>query len=248
MWVDAAGSLSRSYTAADGCVVFPACSVARVGTQDYHIDELLGLDIEAGPDGWISVLRPESEVFARRAVQSFANVPITLGHVSEGEAEGLAVGRVEQPRRLGDHLVADLRVCDQHAVSLIRDGGWRSLSAGYDCSYSSSGPGSARQHDIVADHVAVLAPNDLPRCGPSCRIQDSQGGSMRRPETSREVVARLAANERRYQAERGITRAMPATPTIDARKHIHDRVAREQERNRIWAAGIAAFWEGQRHA
>jgi hypothetical protein len=252
LWIDAAGSLSRSYTAADGCTVFPAVTIARTGAQMYHRDELLGLDIEAGPGGWVRVDRPESEVFSRRAIQSFLGKPVTLGHVGPDEAEGLAVGRVEQPRRIGDHLVADLRVCDGHAVALIRDGGWRGVSCGYDCSYTSDRPGSARQHGIEADHVAVLHPNDEARCGAACRIQDSMGGSMRKRETSREVVARLAAIERRYQAERRRARAgdaertnAPSGLTTD-RAAINARVAEQQGANRIWASRIAAFWNSQR--
>jgi hypothetical protein len=176
LWLDATTELpQRSYVTADGCRVFPQTVVARTGIQDYAAFELAGADVEPDTRGWISVRRDASEVFHPRAVASFRNVPITLGHVDEGQAEHYAVGRVLNPRRIGDHLVADLRICDAEAQRLIMDRNWRGISCGYECGYQSLGPGRARQVGIVGDHVAVLGDGAEPRCGEACRINDSTG-------------------------------------------------------------------------
>jgi hypothetical protein len=172
LWIDAeTGTLSRSYVNASGCTVYPGAVLSRVGTQLYSAEELPG--VEPDETGWVVIERRPEEVFSREAITSFADKPVTLGHASSAdEAEALAVGRVRQPRRQGDHLLGDLEVCDRRAVGLIRDG-WKGLSCGYLADYIQLGVGRARQVGIRGDHVAVLSPDLRARCGDECRILDS---------------------------------------------------------------------------
>jgi hypothetical protein len=176
LWIDAEpAELTRSFVNSEGNVVYPSVVIARSSPppQLYHASELLGTDIEPDERGWIAVERPAGEVFEPRSIHSFAGIPLTMGHVDVGEAEDKAVGRVWRPRREGATLVADLEVSDAKAIRLIRDAGWRSISAGYECGYRPLGTGRAAQFNIAADHVAVLSPDQMARCGDLCAIRDA---------------------------------------------------------------------------
>jgi hypothetical protein len=209
-WADTVTlEVPKSYVTARGCMMFPATTIARCGTQEYFATEV-GADIEPDDTGSVVVHREPSEVFRQDAIRSFADRPITLNHVASADtAEAAPIGRVRRPRRLNEHLVADLEVCDRQALHLIRDRGWRMLSCGYTADYEALGKGRARQRNIQGDHVAVLSPDQQGRCGSACQIitdsrrrvtmkrtHDQLGqtemGSNTEGETGPVVVARVA--------------------------------------------------------
>lgn len=163
-------STQQGYLRCDGVVI------ARTGRQLYHISELPS-GVDAGPDGIVAVDRPASEVFNDAAIASFDNAPITLRHPYEVDADNwrdLVVGFVRNPRRDGDHMVADLITTDRRTVGLVRNRGWRGVSCGYDAEYVRTGIGIARQTSNRGNHVAILPPDEAARCGDVCRITDSQ--------------------------------------------------------------------------
>jgi hypothetical protein len=271
-WIDQASELTRSYATADGCVMFPGTVIARCGDQRYFYAELLGAGIEPDENGWITVSRPASEVFANESLLSFANAPLTLGHVGEGEAEERAVGRVLRPHREGEHLVADLHVCDRQAITLIRDQGWRAISAGYECGYRALGRGRGEQYSISADHVAVLGPDQEARCGDVCTIRDqaygrttmrtrdqmqsvlgaTEMGSATEGEVGPVVVARLPGpassyaiyedNGRAVVVQHGRISRALNPGTTQDRRLINDHVAAQQRANARFAAAARAAW------
>jgi hypothetical protein len=171
-----------------GSLVCHGVKIARVGSQVYHISELPLAADDAEPDanGMIAVWRDEAEVFSRPAMGSFEGVPVVLRHPSDGVDPAswseLSIGHAQNVRRDGDFLVADLVIHDRRGIAAIRDFGWRGVSAGYDCGYERDGEGGLRQRNIIANHVAVLGPDEAPRCGDMCAIGDSipkrQRGTM----------------------------------------------------------------------
>ena len=160
--------------------------IARIGTQRYHVTELPAAadSVMADENGMIEVDRPASEVFSPRSVASFEAAPVTLGHpddmVGPGNWADLAVGHVMNVRRDGDLLVGDLLIHDQRGIQAVRSLGWRALSAGYDARYQPTGDGGLRQTDVVANHLALLPPDQEARCGPVCSIGDAASRPLAR--------------------------------------------------------------------
>ena len=123
--------------------------VARTGTQDY-LPEELGLSppykpgAEGGLEGdrkalqFISVLRPEAEVFSPETIASFEGMPVTNDHppdgVDIGNIRALQKGHAHNVRRgsgeEADLLLADLIITDPVLIDLILDGK-REISCGY---------------------------------------------------------------------------------------------------------------------
>jgi hypothetical protein len=153
--------------------------IARIGTQRYHVSELPAAadSVMADEDGMIEVDRPATEVFRPEAMASFEGAPVTLGHPDEmvgpDNHRSFAVGHVQNVRRDGALVVADLLISDRGAIDLIRNRGWRGVSAGYDARYQPTGDGGLRQTDVVANHIALLPPDQEPRCGDQCFIGDA---------------------------------------------------------------------------
>jgi hypothetical protein len=176
--------------------------IARTGAQTYHRNELFGVDCRdiADRDGMVRVTRDEAEVFDPQSMASFEGAPITMGHpdglVDSNTWKHLAVGHVQNVRRNGDHLVADLLIHDARAIDAVRNRGWRSVSAGYDANYLPNGRG-LRQVGIRGNHLAILSPQEDARCGDACQIGDRaytrKGTTMRRG-TRDQTMVRLDPN------------------------------------------------------
>lgn len=154
--------------------------IARTGIQIYTQDEMPV--IKADGNGMIQVDRPPEEVFKPESIASYAGKPFVINHPTEnGEIidvtpenwRELAVGTVLNPRQgagiLNDVLIADFLVTDASAIDIIMSGRMKEVSCGYDAEYVETGPGRAKQIDILGNHVALV---DNGRCGPKCRIYD----------------------------------------------------------------------------
>lgn len=136
--------------------------VARTGIQIYRKDELGGEGSEP-----VRVYRDANEVFSKSSLNTFAGVPITVGHpkelVDSTTFKDAAVGHAGQEvLRDGEHLKIGLSIKDAAAVSMI-DMGVRDLSVGYTCVVDWT-PGvtpkgeayDARQTNIKANHIAIV--------------------------------------------------------------------------------------------
>lgn len=158
----------------DGYLIADA-RVARTGIQIYA-----GWEVGKPEMDVVRVYRPESEVFARDTLASFAHRPITNDHpdeqVTADNWKEHAVGQSgDEIARDGTFIRVPLMVADGKTIADI-EGGKRELSAGYsatlDWTAGTSPEGEAYdavQRNIKANHIAVVRHG---RAGSQVRIGD----------------------------------------------------------------------------
>lgn len=158
----------------DGYMVAQA-RVARTGVQVYLRREI-GLD----GDGTVNVYRPESEVFKRDSLATYAHRPVTINHppqnVSADNWKDYAVGNVgEEVTRDGEFVKVPLIVMDAAAKRAIGDT-HQQISMGYtaqivmtDGVAPDGTPYEAEQRDIKINHLSFVP---LARGGDKLRIGD----------------------------------------------------------------------------
>lgn len=167
----------------DGYLVADA-RVARTGIQDYR-----GFEVGKPEMATVRVYRPETEVFSRDAMASFAHRPTTIDHppemVTAENWSKYAVGDTgDEVVRDGDYIRVPLTLMDKSAIDAVR-AGKRELSAGYFCDLDFT-PGKtpsgeaydAVQRNIRGNHLALV---DAARAGSKCRIGDAGGGKEASP-------------------------------------------------------------------
>jgi hypothetical protein len=149
---------------------------ARTGVQQYRGAEVGKPEIPV-----VNVFRDEAEVFSKAALDSFAQIPITVDHPAEpvnaANWKKYAAGTTgNEVLRDGEHLKIGLRITDAAAVAAVQ-AGKRELSVGYstellweDGVAPDGTPYQAKQTAIVANHIAIVSAG---RAGPQCRIGDS---------------------------------------------------------------------------
>lgn len=158
----------------DGYLVASA-RVARTGVQIYS-----GAEVGKPEMGMVRVYRPETEVFSKDALKSFAHRPVTLDHPPEmvtaenwGQyAKGYTADEIA---RDGECIRVPLLVADSATIDAI-EAGKRELSMGYLCDLKWE-PGkteAGEQYDAVqtgirANHLAVVT---AARGGSHLRIGD----------------------------------------------------------------------------
>lgn len=143
----------------EGFVICREVPVARTGQQIYLAREL-GLDAAGqDPDREVTVERMPEDVFAPVALASLEGKPVTDGHPPQNlDAANYALyykGHVENVRRCGDYVVADLYINDPALASDVLNRVKREVSCGYQCDYVPAGSGY-RQKNIRLNHVAVV--------------------------------------------------------------------------------------------
>ncbi len=167
----------RSYTP-EGFLIATA-KLARSGIQPYRASEFS--DTSGDPMRILSIYRPPEEVFAPESLASFENAPLTNDHPSSSFVTAdnwrhLALGSVRNIRQQDGYVIGDLIVQDKSTIALI-ESGKVGLSAGYQ-SQKEMTPGvtpdgqsyDGIQRNIRVNHIALVR---SPRCGPTCRIEDS---------------------------------------------------------------------------
>lgn len=178
----------RTYTP-EGFLIARA-KLARSGIQPYRASEFS--DVADNPMRILSIYRPPEEVFAPESLASFENAPLTNDHpssffVTADNWRHLAIGSVRNIRQQDGYVVGDLIVQDKSAIALI-ESGKVGLSAGYQ-SQKEMTPGvtpdgqpyDGIQRNIRVNHIALVR---SPRCGPTCRIEDSNhNGETLMPDT-----------------------------------------------------------------
>jgi|LUMV01.1.fsa_nt_gb hypothetical protein len=164
---------------ADGCLVADV-KAARVGIQTYLRSET---DAPANFTGnMVRVYRPESEVFSRDSMASFAAAPFTIDHpaqpVDAQNWRDLGVGEVNgDVVRDGGFVRVPVIVRDASAVEKVRTT-HKQLSMGYSCSLDWT-PGTtpdgqaydAVQREIRINHIAAVR---AARGGPELKISDER--------------------------------------------------------------------------
>lgn len=154
----------------EGFLIARNVPIARIGRQDYMRGEL---GLMGDTESMVKVYRHESDVFDKAAVASFEGKDVTDGHPPEGvdpsNHAAYSKGHVQNVRREGDFLVADLHIKDPVLISEVKNGVKREVSCGYNCSYVADGDGY-KQTEIRGNHVAVVPRG---RAGHDVAIKDS---------------------------------------------------------------------------
>lgn len=155
---------------AEGFLICRNVPIARTGPQDYLAREL---QLDGDPDQLVTVQRYPEDVFEAAALASFEGKPVTDGHPPENVGpENYAAytkGHVQNVRRDGEYIVADLVINDGALASDVRNGVKREVSCGYLCQYTPDGAGYKQQR-IRGNHVAVVPRG---RAGREVAIQDA---------------------------------------------------------------------------
>lgn len=166
------GGLRRT---ADGYAVVSA-RVARGGNVQTYLGSELGITDKV----LVRVYRPESEVFKKDAIASYAGVPITIGHpdgkVTADSWKDLAVGETgEEVLRDGEFVRVPMMLRDAKGIDTV-ESGTVELSMGYDAmvtlgdGVSPAGePYDASMSGFKMNHVAIV---DKARGGDKLRIGD----------------------------------------------------------------------------
>ena len=178
----------------EGFLICKDVIIARTGEQLYTAQEM---PLEPDGNGFIHVVRPPEEVFKPESIASFSGKPFVIEHPSiDGEIvdvtpenwRDVAVGTVLSPRQgtgiLNDVLMADILVTDELAIEEILSNRKREVSCGYDADYVQIGPGQAKQVNIIGNHVALVKSG---RCGPKCRVYDSNSKEIKTMTATPEV-------------------------------------------------------------
>jgi len=154
----------------EGYLICRNVPIARTGVQMYAAREL---GLEGDPERMISVDRRPEDVFEAAALASFEGKPVTDGHppenVSPENFAAYARGHVQNIRRKGDVILADLYINDAVLADQVRRRAKREVSCGYLCTYVPDRDGYRQTH-IRGNHVAVVSRG---RAGREVAIKDA---------------------------------------------------------------------------
>lgn len=154
----------------EGYLICRNVPIARTGIQRYAAREL---GLERDPERWVLVDRRPEDVFEAAALASFEGKPVTDGHPPENVGPenhaAYAKGHVQNVRREGNLIVADLYINDAVLAGQVRAGAKREVSCGYRCTYVPEGDGYRQTH-IRGNHVAVVPRG---RAGHEVAIKDA---------------------------------------------------------------------------
>ena len=154
----------------EGFLICKDVPIARTGPQDYLARELM---LDGDPDRLVTVQRHPEDVFEEATLASFEGKPICDGHPPENVGpENYAAytkGHVQNVRRDGDYIVADLYINDANLANEVRNNIKREVSCGYLCNYTPDGAGY-KQSRIRGNHVAVVPKG---RAGAAVAIHDA---------------------------------------------------------------------------
>lgn len=154
----------------EGFLICKDVPIARTGPQDYLARELM---LDGDPDRLVTVQRHPEDVFEEATLASFEGKPICDGHPPENVGpENYAAytkGHVQNVRRDGDYIVADLYINDANLANEVRNNVKREVSCGYLCNYVPDGTGY-KQSRIRGNHVAVVPKG---RAGAAVAIKDA---------------------------------------------------------------------------
>ena len=221
--------------------------VARVGWLIYGPGEV---PVKAGSQGVAYVERTTDTLFNDKTLGSIMGAAVTIGHppvdVTPANFKTYGKGFAFNVRKgTGDDAevaLADLMLTD-HALIADVLAGKREVSLGYDADYRDNGGGIGQQHNITANHIALV---ERGRCGPRCAIGDREY-QLQPPATSRKgkEMNRVKLNKRTADSQAVIdARAALAAAEADGEgedgaTHIHIHTGDSAPRVALKAGGEA---------
>lgn len=175
---------------AEGYLICKNVPIARTGSQNYLAREMGVAD--ADPEAVIPVMRYPEDVFSPETIASFEGKPVTMTHPPEDVTpenwSAYAKGHVQNVRRTGEHIMADLVITDPTLIDQVRSGSMRQVSCGYRCDYAVDPAGGYRQKRIRGNHVAVVP---LGRAGAAVSIQDAAAPAAEKVRKSMNMFNRV---------------------------------------------------------
>lgn len=192
--------------------------IGRIGWMDYYGQELPA-DFGEPFGSLCKVYRSPEELFSDATISSFEGKSVTNTHPTSNldinTTPMIERGHMQNIRRDGDFLVADLFVKDAGLVSEIQNKLKREVSCGYDCSWHKIGDGKYEQKNIIGNHVAVVQNG---RAGSKVAIHDSKpkkeqilGGKKYMGKISKKVLTAMGFKAYVQDAEpEDIAKAMDA--------------------------------------
>ena len=177
----------------EGYLICRDVPIARTGTQEYLAREL---QLDGDPERPVTVNRYPEDVFAPAALASFEGKDVTAGHPPENVGPenfaSYSKGHVQNVRRSGEYIIADLILKDAGLVSDVWNGVTREVSCGYLCEYVPDGSGY-KQQNIRGNHVAVVPRG---RAGHEVAIKDQAAseagkGKKRMKKETKEALYRF---------------------------------------------------------
>lgn len=158
----------------EGYLLCTNVPIGRIGWMEYYGQELPA-DFNEPYGSLCKVYRSPEELFSQTTMSSFEGKSVTNTHPSENlditTTPMLERGHMQNIRRDGDFLIADLIVKDAGLVSEIQNNLKREVSCGYDCSWHKIGEKKYEQRNIIGNHVAVVQNG---RAGSKVAIHDSK--------------------------------------------------------------------------
>lgn len=154
----------------EGYLICRDVPIARTGSQEYLAGEI---QVDGAPDQVVKVNRHPEDVFEPAALASFEGKDVTHGHPPENVGpenfSSYSKGHVQNVRRSGEYIIADLIIKDANLVSDVWNHVIREVSCGYNCIYVPEGDGY-KQQNIRGNHVAVVPRG---RAGAAVSIKDA---------------------------------------------------------------------------
>lgn len=221
----------------EGYLICKNVPIGRTGWMEYYGQELPSAFNE--PYGSLcKVYRSPEELFSEATISSFEGKSVTNTHPTSNldinTTPMIERGHIQNVRRDGDFLVADLFVKDAGLVSEIQNNLKREVSCGYDCSWHKIGDGKYEQKNIIGNHVAVV-PNG--RAGSKVAIHDSKpeikqitGGKKFMGKISKQILTAMGFKAYVQDAEpEDIAKAMDAMNEEDEKKVVKDAEPEKKE-------------------
>lgn len=202
----------------EGFLICKNVPIARTGSMEYQARDL---QLDGNPDSIVTVVRRKEDVFEPAALASFEGKPVTDGHPPESvEPVNFAAytkGHVQNVRRRGDFVVADLYINDPTLISEIRNGIKREVSCGYMCEYVPD-MGMYKQTKIRGNHVAVVPRG---RAGHEVSIKDedpnyNKGGKKTMGKFTKEMLKIFGAASKDASPEEMEEMANTTANVLDA--------------------------------
>lgn len=157
--------------------------LTRAGVFEYQVQTNDGLKT-------VRELRPPEEVFNKSSMDSLALLPMTLDHPKENltpeTVKDHQVGSVGSPRRVDDHILADLIITDAQAIKVLEGGRKNQLSCGYVATVEpksgtfKDSAGQTHRFDAVQTVIRYnhLACVDAARAGPTASLRLDSGDGV----------------------------------------------------------------------